>query len=106
MKGLLTKLAYWLLKLATKKTVFYVKYESDVEIKHYGRGSGRTTRIIDKLIQRFFEEGETHVYDHYDTRQSNERVMQIMLERLEREHNITRDMLDINRGRLFIKLKK
>ena len=104
MKTLIIKLAYFLLEIANKKTPLYVKYENEPLFNY--RRTGRTTRIIDNAIQKLFEDGEITVRDHYGTRQADERVFFIIIDRLEREHGITKDMLELNKSRHLIKLKR
>ena len=50
------------------------------------RCSGRTTRLIDGLIQELFKEGKIKVYDHWDAIQSHEMVFKKILKRLSVEH--------------------
>jgi hypothetical protein len=37
------------------------------DASHLFRRSGRSTRIVDKLVQDFFKEGVAHGYDHHVT---------------------------------------
>lgn len=50
------------------------------------RRTGRTTRLIDGLIQELFKTSKIKVYDHWPTRQSHERVFKMILKRLSLEH--------------------
>jgi len=68
-----------------------------------GRRVGNTTRLIDMFIQDFFNKGECQIYDHYNTRESRQRVFDLVLRRLNTEHNIeSRDVL-LDRNRLIIR---
>lgn len=70
-----------------------------------GRRVGNTTRLIDKFVQDFFNKVEIQVYDHYYTRESSERVFYLVLERLNREHNIQEKDVSLDRNRLIIRRK-
>lgn len=58
------------------------------------RRTGRTTRIIDDLIQKLFKNEQIFVRDHYvsldvtSTNNNLHRIDQLIIERLYREHNI------------------
>ena len=67
-----------------------------------GRRTGNTTRIIDSCVQDFFIKGKCIVKDHYGTRESSVRVFGLVLKRLESEHNIKKEDLKLELGRLRI----
>ena len=48
--------------------------------------SGRTTRIIDKAIQRLFNGERVAVYDHYDTLKTHNLLAKKIERRLQIEH--------------------
>lgn len=68
-----------------------------------GRVVGNTTRLVDIYIQHFFTRGECTVLDHYGTRMAHERTFDLVLRRLEREHNYRPKNLIINKNKLSIK---
>lgn len=51
-----------------------------------GRMVGNTTRIIDNAIQTLFTFGRVVACDHYNSRESDLRVFQLILQRLHNEH--------------------
>ena len=73
------------------------------ELHIFGRRKGNTTRLIDMFVQDFFNKGECRIYDHHGTRQSHERVMHLVLQRLQYEHNIQKQDVYINRSKLIIR---
>ena len=52
------------------------------------RHCGNTTRLIDMFVQELFDTGKCQIYDHYNTSSSKDRVMYLVLQRLNREHGI------------------
>ena len=50
------------------------------------RRSGRTTRIVDKLIQQLYTTGEAIARDHDNRAESHRRIATLMKRRLELEH--------------------
>lgn len=77
---------------------FFKKKEKPVvEIISGGRASGRTTRIVDKLIQDFFNNGACYVYDHHASQNARNNVAHILLLRLESEHGISRNQIKIDK---------
>lgn len=50
------------------------------------RRSGRTTRIVDKCIQDFFDKGFVICFDHHPTNEMHQYVQKLVYERLMREH--------------------
>jgi hypothetical protein len=50
------------------------------------RRSGRTTRIVDRLIQQLYTTGEACAYDHHNSSESDKRVAKLMMRRLYHEH--------------------
>ncbi len=67
-----------------------------------GRRMGNTTRLIDSFVQDFFIRGKCEVIDHYGSRESNKRVMQLVLLRLKSEHNINKEDLTLDNNRFII----
>lgn len=65
---------------ATESLMAFVKPEVVL------RRSGRTTRIIDDLIQILFIDGRVTVYDHVDKTEEHCRTARIMERRLKSEH--------------------
>ncbi len=51
------------------------------------RRTGRTTKIVDKIIDELFKNGEAICKDHYDSYESHKRVAGIVWTRLLSEHN-------------------
>lgn len=68
------------------------------------RRTGTTTRMVDDYIQDLFKTGSIEVIDHWDTRKSNVRVMDIIIRRLKHEHPATQ--LKVSRCNLSIELKQ
>ena len=53
------------------------------------RATGRTTRLVDELVQEFFEKPmgtKIMVYDHYGSMQANKFLLDRFMKRLETEH--------------------
>ncbi len=50
------------------------------------RRSGRTTRIVDRLIQRLYTTGEAVAYDHHNKMESHHRLAGLVKRRLDMEH--------------------
>lgn len=72
-----------------------------------GRRTGRTTRIVDALIQDFFTTGRCLVKDHYWTSQADRLVLKKTLRRLSVEHELNESDLKIAIGRkIYIENKK
>jgi hypothetical protein len=67
-----------------------------------GRRMGNTTRLIDSYVQDFFIKGMCITKDHHNTRKSDLRIFDLVLKRLEGEHNIKRENLKLSRNRLTI----
>ena len=93
---------YFLYKLLAVVLSPFVKPKYRTLYKDYRR-AGNTTRLIDMFIQDFFNEGECHIYDHYNTRQSRQRVFILVLQRLNREHHIEEKDVYLDRNRLIIR---
>jgi len=68
-----------------------------------GHVVGNTTRLVDMYVQHFFTTGMCTVRDHYGTRKAHERTFDLVLRRLEREHNYRPRNLIINKNKLTIK---
>ena len=71
----------------------YYEYLTDEELKELSlsyRASGRSTRIVDELVQEFFKAPlgtKIMVCDHYGTRQADEHVLRKLRKRIEAEHH-------------------
>lgn len=53
------------------------------------KATGRSTRLVDELIQEFFEKPigtKIPVYDHYGDRKADEFLLEMVLKRLDFEH--------------------
>jgi len=50
-----------------------------------GRRSGRTTRLVDKAIQDLFNEGVSHIEDHFDSKVSHDLLFDKVVRRLKSE---------------------
>jgi len=68
------------------------------------RRSGRTTRLIDEAVQALFNNGSVVVYDHHPTKRADERLFEMLLERLSREHEINKTNSTIDRNTFSITL--
>lgn len=53
---------------------------------HSSRASGRTTRLADMYIQLLFSTGRVSVKDHCDTQQMSRILLDIIVRRLQMEH--------------------
>lgn len=60
-----------------------------IEVISGGRRTGRTTLIVDKLIQDFLNNGACYVYDHHESIASRNMVHLIIMNRLKNEHGLT-----------------
>lgn len=70
------------------------------------RKCGNTTRQVDFAIQRFFEGYVVYAHDHFQkgkNRRANERLLQLIIHRLSREHNSVNLFLE---GKIKIDLKE
>lgn len=97
-----------------QKTVKQIALEkasqfADAEVKPetYGRRSGRTTRMVDSLIQWYFREGYVICRDHHDSEMAHRGIAEKVRERLRTEHNfyelkIEKIMLNVTREVFFI----
>ena len=74
-----------------------------VNLYKQGRRVGNTTRLIDMFVQDFFNKKECKIYDHYGTRQASQRVFNLVLQRLNQEHNIQKQDVFLDRNRLIIR---
>lgn len=70
-----------------------------------GRRVGNTTRLVDMFVQDFFNDGECRVYDHYYSRRAYQRVFNLVLQRLNREHGIEEEDVILDRNRFTIRKK-
>ena len=73
------------------------------------RRTGRTTRIVDSLVQEFFENGFCELRDHMDyypnTKQLVDNVGKRVHDRLMFEHHIDTTIDDKTRGKLILRRK-
>lgn len=88
-------------KQKISENIYCIKYK-EIPFWIPGRKMGNTTRLIDSFVQDFFISGKCEVRDHYASRESNKRVMQLVLLRLKNEHNINEEELVLDRNRLII----
>lgn len=72
------------------------KEQPVVEVISGGRRTGRTTRIVDKLIQDFFNNGACYFYDHFQTNDARMNVHSIIINRLKNEHGIKPDEVKVD----------
>lgn len=61
-----------------------------------GEKIGTTTRIVDGLVQEFFANGSCAIYDHDRTVEASTRVFNLVLSRLNQEHGIHPNNLQLN----------
>jgi hypothetical protein len=66
------------------------------------RRSGRTTRIVDKLIQNLFTDGFVVCQDHYPSHDMELYVMRKILQRLNIEHHIADNQVQYNKDMAVI----
>ena len=75
----------------------------------FGRRNGSTTRLIDEAVQELFTRGEVRIRDHYGTRNADQYMLNIFLDRLKAEHfrgvEITQHLY-ISRNNFIVKFKK
>lgn len=64
------------------------------------RKSGRTTRLVDGLVQELFNTGFCYVEDHYGSILANKMILRKLLDRLDLEHhlNVKEDLTIIKRS--------
>jgi len=77
-----------------------------VESNGIYRVNGKTTRIIDQLIQDLFNYGSIHVKNEYNNTSSNEYTFDKLKRRLESEHMFTCEDLIFSKKELLIKFKE
>ena len=65
------------------------------------RRCGRTTRLVDKYVQLFFQEGIIDIVDHHRTLRSNVRLADLISSRLLTEHKIRIDRVN---GKHYVRL--
>ena len=80
-----------------------IKFGNGIDESNGYRRSGRTTRMIDKSIQQFFDEGVCEVYDHHGTREADKLIMQKILKRLHYEHGISESDIVLDWIKLVIR---
>lgn len=74
-------------------------YDDGMLFEEMFKATGKTTRLVDELIQEFFEKPagtEIPVVDHHPERRADEFLLEKFLKRLESEHPGTK--CDIRRG--------
>ena len=81
------------------------KPTNNIELKP-GRRVGNTTRIIDNAIQLLFEDGDIEVRDHYNSHDSNNQLLSMILRRLELEHPDILHYLIIDKKNQIISFRK
>jgi hypothetical protein len=69
------------------------------------RATGRTTRIIDNLIQELFTTGKCTCIDHYDTPESSRFLAEKVVRRMTYEHSQKVIITYLN-GYSYIELNK
>lgn len=71
------------------------------------RATGRTTRIVDEIIQRLFNNPDSwiEVFDHWNDRRSHRFLVDRIKGRLNAEHHADIIARDAEDGGYFIKLK-
>jgi len=50
------------------------------------RRTGKSTRIVDRCVQEFFEKGITYVYEERDNQNMTDEVFDLFRQRMENEH--------------------
>jgi hypothetical protein len=69
----------------------YLKSKTDEELEELlGRATGKTTRLVDRVVQEFFTQPmgtKIYAYDHYGTRQADQLLLKTVAKRLEAEHH-------------------
>jgi len=61
------------------------------------RGTGRTTRLVDKAIQDFFNKGVVTIQDHYCAVEATKFLYERITKRLKNEHrNVKISMSEVN----------
>ena len=68
------------------------------------RRSGRTTRIVNEIIEELFKNGEAICEDHYNSSDSNRMLSKLVWRRLNSEHPHVATIFDSSNGILKIKL--
>ena len=66
------------------------------------RRSGRTTKIVNGLIEDFFTTGIADCYDHHPTNEMHEYVMKAVLKRLGYEFNFPKEEIIIDKQRIIL----
>jgi hypothetical protein len=73
----------------------------------FGRRSGNSTRIIDKIIQDLFKGYPVRVKDHHESRNADHALWLRVIDRIYREHrHIYENSLCVNRDALCIWLEE
>lgn len=85
-----------------KNRLIQKKEQPITEVISSGRRSGRTTRIVDSLVQELFTTGKCQVYDHFGTRNDAIDVFHKVLFRLKHEHEHTYPEVETNEHKLTI----
>ena len=70
------------------------------------RGTGRTTRIIDKCIQHFFKDGYVTCNDHHDDYNNHREVTNRVKQRLILEHQFKEEDLIVKINTIIDNRKK
>lgn len=80
----------------------------DLVIVERERRCGNSTRMIDAAIQSLFYGDKVAVRDHFkngECRESNARLLRLILDRLWHEHRITDEKLNVDWNRCLIKFR-
>jgi hypothetical protein len=101
MKTKLEKVKYF---FNTLLNVILSRFVKPKPILYNYRRVGNTTRLIDKFVQDFFIKGECKIYDHYNTRESKKRVFYLVLQRLNREHQIENKDVQLDTNKFIIRI--
>lgn len=73
------------------------------------RRTGRSTRMIDEMVQQLFSKGEVIVSDHYyspDNDQPTRNNLNTLLKRLYNEHGVAKDHVTYDERKRKLTLKK
>jgi len=62
------------------------------------RQNGYTTRLVDEYIQLLFTIGKIQVKNHYPTISASQDLISRILNRLQLEHNLTKEDLSVNKN--------
>lgn len=69
------------------------------------RRSGRTTRLVDWAIQQLFSGNTVTIADHHESFDNQKRLVKLVANRLQNEHNVRASDLDYDYNENTLKLK-